>query len=134
MGARFREMRNLSGLTQEQMGQALGVADNTIQGWETGRNMIDVVALARAVELTGFSTDFVILGEIGSLRFDKALEVQASRQRHQGTAPPPRGGRAKKTVPTVDQAPDNVMPVPKDRTLHEPPTLPFDFTSREKGR
>lgn len=76
MGQRLRAIRELRGLTQEQMGEVMGAAITTISGWESGRNQIDIVKLARAAKLLGFTTDWVAMGDTGGLRFSDVQQLQ----------------------------------------------------------
>jgi len=53
---RIREMRLRLGFTQDRIGQALGVAGETVRKWETGDNPISVDQLARVAGAMGLRT------------------------------------------------------------------------------
>lgn len=91
MGWRLRLARDRARLSQESLGELMGVGATTVQGYETGRNQIDVAALARVVRHLGVSTDYVILGDYGGVRHDVALELQALQKKYAESPPPRRG-------------------------------------------
>ena len=76
MGARLAAVRQALDLTQDALGEIMGVGATTVSGWESGRNQIDIVGLARASEVLGFSTDWVARGDLGGVRFDLAIKLQ----------------------------------------------------------
>jgi transcriptional regulator with XRE-family HTH domain len=76
MGARLVALRNYYKLTQEQMAQNFGVGATTLQGWECGRNQIDATLLASCAMKMGFTTDWVLLGVVGSMPYAMAQELQ----------------------------------------------------------
>jgi len=51
IGAFLKELRKGKGLTQEQLGEKLGVSSRTVSRWETGSNMPDISLL---IELADF--------------------------------------------------------------------------------
>jgi transcriptional regulator with XRE-family HTH domain len=53
-GWRLRLARERKGLSQEALGEMMGVGATTVQGWEKGRNQIDIVALGWVVGLVTF--------------------------------------------------------------------------------
>lgn len=121
MGARLRTIRELKNLTQAALGDLIGVGVTTIAGWESGRNQLDVVALGEAAKVLKFSTDFVILDDLGSLPFDLAVKVQQQRRAEMGAAEPgdPPLRRRRLKAPLVRDIPDPPG-VGGRRTLHDP--------------
>ena len=45
IGKFISELRKEKGLTQEQLGERLGVTQKTVSRWENGRNMPDIAML-----------------------------------------------------------------------------------------
>lgn len=78
MGARLRAIREALGLTQDEISETMGVVVTTLSGWETGRNQIDIVKLARAADRWGFTTDWVARGDLSSLRRDLGDRIEAN--------------------------------------------------------
>jgi transcriptional regulator with XRE-family HTH domain len=58
-GYLFKLMRGALGCTQVDLAERLGVDDNTIQGWESGRRPLSAL---RAVDLTRLSQRLVVMG------------------------------------------------------------------------
>ena len=77
MGQRLTVIRRALDLSQEELASKIGVAAAALSAWEVGRNQIDVVKLAKAARRYGFSTDWVTLGDISTLRRDLADKVEA---------------------------------------------------------
>lgn len=119
MGARLRTIREIVGLSQAAVAEIAGVGATTINGWESGRNQIDVASLAWIARHLGISTDYVILGDVGSLKFDLATRVQAASRAQLAAGPRPRGRPP--GVPTVRDVPDAHERDP-NTTLHDRPT------------
>lgn len=46
-GVRLARLREVLGLTQEQLAQAIGVQRTTLANWETAVNLVDPLAMAR---------------------------------------------------------------------------------------
>ena len=51
IGAKIRDARVKSGLTQEQAAEALSVSRQTISNWETGKTYPDIVSVVRMSDL-----------------------------------------------------------------------------------
>lgn len=60
LGARIAELRQAQGLTQAQLGDALGISQSTINTYEVGRRRIQVSALPRVAEALGVSVEDLI--------------------------------------------------------------------------
>lgn len=119
-GWRLRLARERKGLSQEALGEMMGVGATTVQGWEKGRNQIDIVALGWVVGHLGVSTDFVILGDYGGVRTDVALELQALQMRYNATPPTRRGPKPKDpSAPLVRDLPEPTTRR-RSRHLHQP--------------
>lgn len=57
------ELRREKGMTQEELGEMLGVTNKTVSRWETGKYMPDIDMLKTLGELFGVSINELIYGE-----------------------------------------------------------------------
>lgn len=55
--------RKQAGLSQEQLGEKLGVSRQAVSKWESGQNNPDVAYLAEMCRLFGVSSDWLLLGK-----------------------------------------------------------------------
>ncbi len=60
---RIAAARKLSGLTQEQLGELVGVTRQAVSKWESGQTVPDAVTVARICEALHVSADYVLLGK-----------------------------------------------------------------------
>ena len=56
----LKELRVNAGITQVELGKHLGVQQNSIGNWETGRSRPDIEKTAKIAEVLGVTTDEVI--------------------------------------------------------------------------
>lgn len=63
MKDRIAAARKLAGLTQEQLGELLGVTRQAVSKWESGQTVPDAVTVARLCEALHVSADYVLLGK-----------------------------------------------------------------------
>lgn len=63
MGAFLQQLRREHGLTQEQLGEKLGVSGKTVSRWETGTYMPPVEMLLALSEFYGLSINELVAGE-----------------------------------------------------------------------
>lgn len=131
MGLRLKQLRDALGLTQQAFGEWARVGSSTIAGWESGRNMIDLVHLAWAAQDLGFSTDFVARGDLGGLRHDLAVKIQEAQRATIGADMPRRGRPPASVPPASDSASAPLVrdvpdagPRPPRHRMHEAPA-PF---------
>ncbi len=126
MGARLRAVRVALGATQATFAAEMGVGATTVANWEAGRNLIDIYALARAADRFRFSTDFIVLGDLGGMPFDLAMRVQDVQRRELGATPQRGRPPARRDTPLVRAVPDAHEDVnPKPRVLHEKGPAPL---------
>lgn len=59
---RIAMVRKAAGLTQEQLGERLGVSRQAVSKWESGQTVPDAVTIARLCETLHVSADYVLLG------------------------------------------------------------------------
>ncbi|MEM7140982.1 MAG: helix-turn-helix transcriptional regulator [Actinomycetota bacterium] len=62
IGLRIAEARDSAGLTQGQLGEHLGVLEDTVQDWETGRLAARSNMLARIAGVLGVSLSWLVIG------------------------------------------------------------------------
>ena len=63
IGSRLRALRNASGLSQENLGAALGVTFQQVQKYEKGKNRVSVRQLSKISETLGCSVQDIIGGD-----------------------------------------------------------------------
>lgn len=98
MGRRLQQARQALGLSQDELAAVLGIGTTTLSAWETGRNRIDIVKLARAAARFGFTLDWIALGSLAALPRGLAERIEALAstpdKKRRGRPPkPPREGR-----------------------------------------
>lgn len=104
MGARLQAIREALGLTQEDLASTMGVVTTALSAWESGRNKIDIVKLAKAATRWGFTTDWVARADMSGLRRDLADKLEAIT----AGATAPRRGRP----PVRPKGPEPPDPTP----------------------
>ena len=57
LGKKIRQLRFKAGLTQEQLGEQLGIGAQSVSKWENGVSMPDITALPLLAEIFGISID-----------------------------------------------------------------------------
>ena len=71
IGAKIKEARTRTGLTQEQAAEALGVSRKTISNWENEKTYPDIVSVVKMSDLYAVSLDRLLKdGEGGSEYLD----------------------------------------------------------------
>ncbi len=63
LGIRLKELRKQKGFTQAALAEALGITQQAVGKWETGRTTPDALTLARLAEYLGVSADALLGGE-----------------------------------------------------------------------
>ena len=66
IGIFLKELRNEKGMTQEQLGQKIGVSNKTISRWETGKYMPPVECLNMLCDIYNISINEILGGERAS--------------------------------------------------------------------
>ena len=59
---RIAQVRKAAGLTQEQLGEMVGVTRQAVSKWEAGQTVPDALTVARLCEVLHVSADYVLLG------------------------------------------------------------------------
>ena len=62
IGQRLKTLRKEKGLTQEQLGERLGVSSRSVSRWENGVNLPDFDLLLELCRLYGVSLDELLKG------------------------------------------------------------------------
>ena len=71
----LKELRKEKGLTQEQLGEKVGVTNKTVSRWETGNYMPPVECLSILSDLYGVSINEIVSGKrLASEEFTEAAE------------------------------------------------------------
>jgi transcriptional regulator with XRE-family HTH domain len=65
IGRRVAEARERKRLSQAQLALEVGVRQQTVAAWETGRNIPPTEKLGRLSAVLGLSIDYLVLGEEG---------------------------------------------------------------------
>ena len=71
LGERIKELREMNGLTQQELGKELFVSDKAVSKWETDKNEPEVGMLVKMAEIFHISMDYLTIGENG----DKRVEI-----------------------------------------------------------
>lgn len=87
MGARLKEARTISGLTQDQLAEKVGVNTSYISDVERGAKSPSMSLFIKIIDATNASADYVLRGEIEagkkcvSSEIDEMLEPLTPKQR-----------------------------------------------------
>ena len=73
----LRQLRLLSGMTQEQVAEKIGVTRQTLSNYESGRTRPDVDMLAQLSTIYGTDVDGVIYGENRTLKMQRSIKIVA---------------------------------------------------------
>jgi transcriptional regulator with XRE-family HTH domain len=89
-GARIAQRRKQLGLTQIQMGEALGIAQQTYASYETGRRRVPVSALSALAQALALEVD-ILLGHAAKTKAKRGPAPQFQKQIEQiSQLPKPR--------------------------------------------
>lgn len=79
IGRFLKELRKEQNLTQEQLGEKVGVTNKTVSRWETGTYMPPIECLVILSELYGVSINEIIAGQrLSQVEFAEAAEENLS--------------------------------------------------------
>lgn len=73
---RVAAIRKTRGETRREFADSLGVAEAAYYKYENGRSAFPPEVLLEIRDLTGFTTDYIIAGDVGSLPIRKANELK----------------------------------------------------------
>lgn len=75
IGAFLKELRKANGMTQEQLGEKLGVSNKTVSRWETGNYMPPVECLNILSDIYNISINEILAGErVSDKKFTEIAE------------------------------------------------------------
>ena len=60
LGAKIREIRRMKNETQQQLASAIGVVQQSVAAWESGRCMPNIESLTKMAEHYNVSTDWLL--------------------------------------------------------------------------
>jgi transcriptional regulator with XRE-family HTH domain len=60
LGSRIREIRRIKNETQQQLGIAVGVVQQSVAAWEKGRSLLNIPSLIRIAEHYEISSDWLL--------------------------------------------------------------------------
>jgi len=63
MHDRLKHLRTIKGLSQKFVAEKIGVKNNTLSGYESGRREPDATTLAKIAELYEVSIDYIVTGK-----------------------------------------------------------------------
>ncbi|MEE1125850.1 MAG: helix-turn-helix transcriptional regulator [Acutalibacteraceae bacterium] len=63
VGAFLKELRKENGMTQEQLGERVGVSNKTVSRWETGNYMPPIESLSMLSDIYNISINEILAGE-----------------------------------------------------------------------
>ena len=63
LNERIAFVRRAAGLSQEQLGERLGVTRQAVSKWESGQTVPDAITISRLCQVLNVSADFVLLGK-----------------------------------------------------------------------
>lgn len=87
---RIRDLRISKGLKQSDLAALIGVRQNTLSTWETGRYEPDMQALRKMASVFGVSIDYIV-GESDENRLLLLAEPQNDKKSSQAAAPKGNG-------------------------------------------
>ena len=99
LGERIALARKKAGLSQEQLGDRLGVSRQAVSKWESSQANPDVAYVAELCRICGVSCDWLLLGEEGAREAPHRPVRELRGHRHRPgpvlppvRTPPPKGG------------------------------------------
>ena len=79
IGSFLKELRKGKGMTQEQLGEVLGVSGRTVSRWETGFNMPDLSILIQIADYYDVEIREILDGERRNEDMDKEMKETLSK-------------------------------------------------------
>ena len=78
LGCRLRELRKENHLTQEKLGEILGVSKVSISGYENGNRIPSLEILNKIIDFFGISSDFLLGRELNVICEESNISVRLS--------------------------------------------------------
>ena len=76
IGQRIKELRELKGLTQSQLGSLVGASDKTISKWEKDKSEPESNVLVKFAEIFNVSLDFLLAGNVPDIKTDTISKIE----------------------------------------------------------
>lgn len=80
LNERIAAARRAAGMSQEQLGEALGVSRQAVSKWESGQTKPDLEAVGKMCELFHLSADYLLLGKEEKKDDGSSAQAQAQAQ------------------------------------------------------
>ena len=80
LNERIAAARRAAGMSQEQLGEALGVSRQAVSKWESGQTKPDLEAVGKMCELFHLSADYLLLGKEEKKDDGSSTQAQAQSQ------------------------------------------------------
>ena len=80
MNERIAAARRAAGMSQEQLGEALGVSRQAVSKWESGQTKPDLDTVSKMCELFHLSADYLLLGKEDNKTDNVSAQAQAKTQ------------------------------------------------------
>lgn len=80
LNERIAAARRAAGMSQEQLGEALGVSRQAVSKWESGQTKPDLEAVGKMCELFHLSADYLLLGREDDKTANSAAQAQSKAQ------------------------------------------------------
>lgn len=80
LNERIAAARRAAGMSQEQLGEALGVSRQAVSKWESGQTKPDLEAVGKMCELFHLSADYLLLGREDDKTANSATQAQSKAQ------------------------------------------------------
>lgn len=78
LGCRLRELRKENNLTQEKLGEILGVSKVSVSGYENGNRIPSLEILNKIIDFFGISSDFLLGRELNVVCEESNLSLRLS--------------------------------------------------------
>ncbi len=78
VGKRIRRVRQAHDLSQVDFARMCGVSVAALSHWEHGRQRPKIDAAARVIAVFGLTLDYLLLGDVGTLRHSVAMHLNNS--------------------------------------------------------
>ena len=80
LNERIAAARRAAGMSQEQLGEALGVSRQAVSKWESGQTKPDLDTVSKMCELFHLSADYLLLGKEDNKTDNVSAQAQAKTQ------------------------------------------------------
>ena len=82
MGKRLRDTRVALGYTQSDFGKFIGIEANSLSSWESGKRIINPLAILRLHKTLKITPDWIYLGDSSGLPFGVVKKIYKHQSNH----------------------------------------------------